>query len=232
MTDVIRSSSLGFLLATPPQHPASVRTLDLVSQALAGSARVYGYCVLEGVCGLASEMLQSLCQHGLKLTACAFALEQHRVRVPSTVTPGGLSLLARIIAGVDTFAPFHPRLPEQPTAPTALDPGSLTGSRRRIQVQLLANPSIDALAAEGLRIAAGLTADPALEVELDWPAADRCRLTEPPDGPPWRDLVQVFVESGGLMSGRTAAVIDCPTAEHARGESVPPAQNPALILRF
>jgi sulfur relay (sulfurtransferase) complex TusBCD TusD component (DsrE family) len=102
--------TLGVLLSTPPSHPHAGTVIRLCQAALKAHIDVYLYLIDEGVKNLHDPRLLELPQAGVKVFACAYGCQRHRVST-DTVAPGvtlcGLVVLATMITACDRFLAFN-----------------------------------------------------------------------------------------------------------------------------
>ena len=103
----LRGKKLGLLLSVEPAHPNFSRCLQLAETALTRGVEVYLYCLDEAVRGASDARLQSLHARGVRLFACAYALQQRDLPPAGPAVLSGLTMLGDIIAGTDRFLSFN-----------------------------------------------------------------------------------------------------------------------------
>jgi hypothetical protein len=157
--------SLGALLALPPHHPSFAATLASLRAELRDGQSLYLYCLHDGVLALSNPDLRSLSLSRTCLFACALAAEVRDLPRLPEITYGGLGLLSDLIAGTDRFVAHTPTSPS-PARPAVRPRTNLTSQSWPILVSLAQSPLVSPLAAEGLRVAAGLASCARYDVVL------------------------------------------------------------------
>lgn len=100
---------IGLLLALPPSHESAASVYGLAQAALQAGHEVYLYLIDEGVKNLHSPLYQELVSSGVKVFACAYGCQQHRVpttQLNSAISLSGLVVLSGIIDACDPFLSF------------------------------------------------------------------------------------------------------------------------------
>ena len=100
---------IGLLLAHPPLHPSSTTVIGLTWAALEAGHEVYLYLIDEGVKNIDSPPYHQLAKSGVKLFACAYGCQQHRVSTASldpAISLSGLVVLSGLIDACDPFLSF------------------------------------------------------------------------------------------------------------------------------
>lgn len=96
----------GILLAAAPGTPDFAKGVKAAASSLASGARTYLFCIDDAVSGVGDSELQSLCQRGLILYACAYGANRRKIPIDDAATFAGLGALGDIIAGTDEFLSF------------------------------------------------------------------------------------------------------------------------------
>ncbi len=96
---------IGILVHGHPRSPGFGRALRAATEAMEQHRSVYFYCLDEAVLGLDHPTLQGLQDQGLKLLACAYAVDRREQPMDESVTYGGLGLLSDLLEHTD--AVFH-----------------------------------------------------------------------------------------------------------------------------
>ena len=97
---------LGVLLTTPPGHPNFRPALALINAALDEGARVYLYCIDEGVRSVATPEIQALKERGTSLFGCAYGAGRRNISLDESATWSGLTVLADVVGSTDRFVSF------------------------------------------------------------------------------------------------------------------------------
>jgi sulfur relay (sulfurtransferase) complex TusBCD TusD component (DsrE family) len=97
---------LGVLLTTPPAHPNFGPAVSLMKAAIEGGARVYLYCVDEGVRAVAAPEIQALKARGASLFGCAYGAGRRNIRLDESAAWSGLTVLADVVGSTDRFVSF------------------------------------------------------------------------------------------------------------------------------
>jgi hypothetical protein len=97
---------LGVLLTTAPEHPDFHPALALMNAALDGGARVYLYCIDEGVRSVATTEIQALKARGASLFGCAYGAHRRNIALGEAAAWSGLTVLADVIGSTDKFVSF------------------------------------------------------------------------------------------------------------------------------
>ncbi len=102
----LAGKKLGVLLTTAPAHPNFRPALALMNAALDAGARVYLYCVDDGVKSVASPELQALKARGASLFGCAYGAHRRNLPVDDSAAWSGLTVLADVVGSTDRFVSF------------------------------------------------------------------------------------------------------------------------------
>jgi hypothetical protein len=102
-----RAKKVGIMLSAPPASPEFPKALSAAEQAITDGSQVYLYCIDSGVEGLAHAAFARLKQHGAKLFACAYSLQQRGLAPAAGATLSGLTVLSDILASTDEFHSFN-----------------------------------------------------------------------------------------------------------------------------
>jgi sulfur relay (sulfurtransferase) complex TusBCD TusD component (DsrE family) len=97
---------LGVLLTVPPKHPSFRPALALMNAAIDDGARVYLYCVDEGVRSVATPEVQALKSRGASLFGCAYGAGRRNIPLDENATWSGLTVLADVVGSTDRFVSF------------------------------------------------------------------------------------------------------------------------------
>ena len=102
----LAGKKLGVLLTTAPSHPNFRPALALMGAALDAGARVYLYCVDEGVRAVSAPEVQALQQRGASLFGCAYGAGRRDIAVDDSAAWSGLTVLADVVGSTDRFVSF------------------------------------------------------------------------------------------------------------------------------
>ena len=100
---------IGLLLALPPSHESATTVHGLAQAALSAGHEVYLYLIDEGVKNLATPEYRQIAQSGVKVFACAYGCQQHRVSTDGldpAISLSGLVVLSGIIDACEPFLSF------------------------------------------------------------------------------------------------------------------------------
>ena len=97
---------LGVLLTVAPAHPNFRPALALMNAALDAGARVYLYCVDEGVRAVAASEVQALKGRGASLFGCAYGAGRRNIPIDESAAWSGLTVLADVVGSTDRFVSF------------------------------------------------------------------------------------------------------------------------------
>ncbi len=102
----LAGKKLGVLLTTAPAHPNFRPALALMQAALDARARVYLYCIDEGVRAVATPEVQALKARGASLFGCAYGAGRRNIPLDETATWSGLTVVADVVGSTDRFVSF------------------------------------------------------------------------------------------------------------------------------
>lgn len=102
----LAGKKLGVLLTTAPAHPNFRPALALMNAALDAGARVYLYCVDEGVRAVAAPEIQAIKQRGASLFGCAYGAGRRNIPLDEGAAWSGLTVLADVVGSTDRFVSF------------------------------------------------------------------------------------------------------------------------------
>ena len=97
---------LGVLLTNAPDHASFPPAVALMNAALDAGARVYLYCIDEGVRAVATPELQALKERGASLFGCAYGAGRRNIPTDDTAAWSGLTVLADVVGSTDKFVSF------------------------------------------------------------------------------------------------------------------------------
>lgn len=100
---------LGLLLSVGPTHHSVETVYHLSRAALKQGHEVYLYLIDEGVKSIHDRRYDELAESGVKLFACAYGCQQHKVStegIHSKISLCGLVVLSGIIDACDQFLSF------------------------------------------------------------------------------------------------------------------------------
>jgi len=203
-TEVPVPTTLGLLLALPPEDSRAARALAFLRAQQQANARptIYLYCLADGVKALTEPRLQNLRREGVHVLACAQSALQRQISPGDQADFGGLGLLTDLIAGVDIFLSLGPGSPLD-WAPTRREFSPAIPPETREVVVTIQDATADlARATEAVRVAAGLRASGPLPVALAGEAAAVQALTELSKtgaDPIFSEYMQLFLENGGQI---------------------------------
>jgi predicted peroxiredoxin len=98
---------LGIMISAAPEANNFSHGLNLAETALKHGHPVYLYCIDEAVRGLADARIQQVKEHGAKLFACAYSMQEREIESDGGATPSGLTILSDLISGTDRFISFN-----------------------------------------------------------------------------------------------------------------------------
>ena len=101
-----KGKKLGVLLTTAPAHPNFRPALALMNGALDAGARVYLYCIDEGVHAVTAPEVQALKARGASLFGCAYGAHRRHIAVDDSAAWSGLTVLADVVGSTDKFVSF------------------------------------------------------------------------------------------------------------------------------
>jgi hypothetical protein len=104
--DQIAGKKLGVLLTTAPTHPNFRPAVALMNAAIESGARVYLYCVDEGVRAVATPELQAIKERGASLFGCAYGAGRRKIPLDESAAWSGLTVLADVVGSTDKFVSF------------------------------------------------------------------------------------------------------------------------------
>jgi len=102
----LTGKKLGVLLTTAPAHGNFRPALALMNGALDAGARVYLYCIDEGVRAVATPEIQALKARGVSLFGCAYGAHRRHIPVDDSAAWSGLTVLADVVGSTDRFVSF------------------------------------------------------------------------------------------------------------------------------
>ena len=102
----LAGKKLGVLLTTDPAHPNFRPAVALMNAALDSGARVYLYCVDEGVRSVAAPELQAIKARGASLFGCAYGAGRRHIALDESAAWSGLTVLADVVGSTDRFVSF------------------------------------------------------------------------------------------------------------------------------
>jgi hypothetical protein len=97
---------LGVLLTVAPTHSSFHPALALMNTALDAGARVYLYCVDEGVRAVITPEVQALKRRGASLFGCAYGAGRRNIPIDESAAWSGLTVLADVVGSTDRFVSF------------------------------------------------------------------------------------------------------------------------------
>jgi hypothetical protein len=97
---------LGVLLSTNATHPNFRPAVALMNAALDGNARLYLYCIDEGVRAVSTPELQALKGRGANLFGCAYGAGRRNIALDDSAAWSGLTVLADVVGSTDKFVSF------------------------------------------------------------------------------------------------------------------------------
>jgi len=97
---------LGVLLSTAPEHPNFRPALALMNAALDAGARVYLYCIDNGVRAVTTPEIQALKGRGASLFGCAYGAGHRKLAIDESAAWSGLTVLADVVGSTDKFVSF------------------------------------------------------------------------------------------------------------------------------
>ncbi len=103
----LREQKLGLLISARPEDSGFRHAINLAQAAMDEDAKVYVYCIDEAVLGIGDEQLQSLCERGLILYACAYGAQRRGLPINELAVYAGLGVLGDMIVGTDRFLSFN-----------------------------------------------------------------------------------------------------------------------------
>jgi hypothetical protein len=102
----LAGKKLGVLLTVAPAHPGFRPAIALMNAALNAGARVYLYCVDEGVRAVAASEVQALKNRGASLFGCAYGAGRRNIPIDESAAWSGLTVLADVVGSTDRFVSF------------------------------------------------------------------------------------------------------------------------------
>ena len=102
----LTGKKLGVLLTTDAAHANFGPAVALLNAALDAGARVYLYCVDEGVRAVATPELQAIKERGASLFGCAYGAGRRNVPLDDKAAWSGLTVLADVVGSTDRFVSF------------------------------------------------------------------------------------------------------------------------------
>lgn len=102
----LAGKKLGVLLTVSPEHSNFRPALALMNAALDAGARVYLYCVDEGVRAVAASEVQALKERGASLFGCAYGAGRRNIPIDESAAWSGLTVLADVVGSTDRFVSF------------------------------------------------------------------------------------------------------------------------------
>jgi sulfur relay (sulfurtransferase) complex TusBCD TusD component (DsrE family) len=103
----LRGKKLGLLLSAGPEQANFHHCLRVAETALDQGIEVYLYCLDDAVRGATDARWRVLHQRGLRLFACAYALQRRGLADAGPAVLSGLTVVGDIIAGTDRFLSFN-----------------------------------------------------------------------------------------------------------------------------
>ena len=104
----MKKRTLGILLSTGPKNQNLTTVVGLSDAGLKAGGDVYLYLIDEGVLTVDDPRFEPLRAAGLKLFACAYGAQQHRVaRKDEKATYCGLVVLSNILSTCDRFVALN-----------------------------------------------------------------------------------------------------------------------------
>lgn len=100
---------LGILLALPPTDQSAALVYQLALTASQEGHEIYLYLIDEGVKNLGSAEYRNLPSYGVRVFACAYGCQQHRVsttELDDSISLSGLVVLSNLIDSCDQFLFF------------------------------------------------------------------------------------------------------------------------------
>ncbi len=102
----LTGKKLGVLLTTAPAHLNFRPAVALMNGALDAGARVYLYCIDEGVRAVTAPEIKALKARGISLFACAYGAHKRHIPVDDSAAWSGLTVLADVVGSTDKFVSF------------------------------------------------------------------------------------------------------------------------------
>ena len=102
----LAGKKLGVLLTVAPEHPNFHPAVALMNGALDAGARVYLYCVDEGVRAVAASEIQAIKERGASLFGCAYGAGRRNIAIDESAAWSGLTVLADVVGSTDRFVSF------------------------------------------------------------------------------------------------------------------------------
>ncbi len=97
---------LGVLLTTDAAHPNFRPAVALMNAALKGGARLYLYCIDEGVRAVSTPEIQALKERGASVFGCAYGAGRRNIVLDENAAWSGLTVLADVVGSTDKFVSF------------------------------------------------------------------------------------------------------------------------------
>ena len=101
-----RPQSLGMLLGVAPATPSHRYAVRLALTAQKKGIQVYLYLLDDATEGVLQPEITQLIDRGVKISACAYAMQRRHLEFNESITFGGLGLLNDIINHTDRFVGF------------------------------------------------------------------------------------------------------------------------------
>lgn len=98
---------LGVLISSRPDQASFRHGVRFAAAALGLGCEVYLYCIDEATAGVSNAELQSLKARGLRLYACAYGAQRHRIPLDDRAVFAGLTVVSDIIGSTDRFVSFN-----------------------------------------------------------------------------------------------------------------------------
>ena len=159
------SHKLGLLWASSTEQQKISQLTYLSREARARGGRVFLYLIDDGVSAVGSDVVQTLRQEGVHVFCCAFGARKRGIPWDDKATFGGLTIVADMLTNCDSFVAFTPVQVSTTNYKTRKN-------AKHTLVRISTDPSKSHLAAEAVRIAAGLQPwmDTPVNVLLEGPA--------------------------------------------------------------
>jgi hypothetical protein len=106
MSSNLTGKKLGVLLTNDHTHASFQPAVALMNAALDAGARVYLYCIDEGVRAVATPELQAIKNRGASLFGCAYGAGRRNIPTDDAAAWSGLTVLADVVGSTDRFVSF------------------------------------------------------------------------------------------------------------------------------